>query len=350
MNYQLEQTGDQLQQIVNQAPITDQDLRLEITRSTNKDESLETAIGNEVTRAEGVEGQLQTAIGNEKTRAEGVEGNLQTAIGNEKTRAEGVEGGLRTDVDGINEKIPAAASASNKLADKDFVNSSIATNTADFKGTYESVEQLQAVLGANANDYAFVIMHDQAGNTEYWRYKYVDNTGWVFEYALNNSSFTADQWAAINSAITAALVAKLTALPTAASLTQQLNQIIASVTDEQTRAEGAEGVLRGDIANNATAIGNEKTRAEGSEGQLSTAINNEKGRAEGAEVILQQNIDAEALTRSNADGVLQGNIDTINGKIPTAASSSNQLADKDFVNSSIATNTADFKGTYNSLQ
>lgn len=350
MNYQLEQTGDQVQSILNQAPTTEQDLRSEITRSTNKDEQLETAIGNEVTRAEGAEGQLQTAIGNEKTRAEGVEGELQTAIGNEKTRAEGVEGGLRTDVDAINGKIPAAASSSNKLADKDFVNSSIATNTADFKGTYSTIEELQAVLGANANDYAFVIMHNAAGNTQYWRYKYVTGTGWVFEYALNNSSFTPDQWAAINSAITAALVAKLLALPTAASLTQQLNAIIASVGDEQTRAEGAEGVLRGDIAANATAIGNEKTRAEGAEGLLQTAIGNEKTRAEGAELVLQQNIDAEALLRGNADTTLQGEIDTINGKIPSAASSSNQLADKDFVNSSISTNTADFKGTYNSLQ
>ena len=350
MNYQLEQTGDQVQSILNQAPTTEQDLRSEITRSTNKDEQLETAIGNEVTRAEGAEGQLQTAIGNEKTRAEGVEGELQTAIGNEKTRAEGVEGGLRTDVDAINGKIPAAASSSNKLADKDFVNSSISTNTADFKGTYSTIEELQAVLGANANDYAFVIMHDAAGNTQYWRYKYVTGTGWVFEYALNNSSFTADQWAAINSAITAALVAKLLALPTAASLTQQLNAIIASVGDEQTRAEGAEGVLRGNIAANATAIGNEKTRAEGAEGLLQTAIGNEKTRAEGAELVLQQNIDAEALLRGNADTTLQGEIDTINGKIPAAASSSNQLADKDFVNSSISTNTADFKGTYNSLQ
>ena len=38
---------------------------------------------------------------------------------------------------------------------------------------------------------------------------------------------------------------------------------------------------------------------------------------------------------------------TINGKIPSQASTSNQLADKDFVNSSISTQTAYFDGTWN---
>lgn len=350
MNYQLTQTGEQVQDILNQAPTTEETLQAEITRSTNKDDALELAIGNEKTRAEGVEGNLQTAIGNEVIRAEGAESNLQTAIGNEKTRAELVEGALRTDVDGINAKIPTGASSENKLATESFVNSSISTNTADFKGTFNSLEQLETeVQDANANDYAFVISTDATGNTAYNRYKYVEGTGWVFEYALNNSSFTSAQWAAINSAITAALVAKLTGLPTATELTTQLNAIIDSVATEKSRAEGIESGLRTDVNANATAIGTEKTRAEGVEGNLSTAIGNEKTRAEAAELLLQQNINAEALLRGNADTALQGEIDGIDAKIPTQASASNQLADKAFVNSSIATNTAEFKGTYNSL-
>ena len=48
-------------------------------------------------------------------------------------------------VTAINEKIPAQASAENQLADKDFVNSSIATNTANFIGTFTSVELLESV-------------------------------------------------------------------------------------------------------------------------------------------------------------------------------------------------------------
>lgn len=116
--------------------------------------------------------------------------------------------------------IPAQASEENKLADVNFVNSSISTATATFKGTYNSVAELEQVT-ADANDYAFVISTDSAGNTVYNRYKY-SNGSWLFEYALNNSSFTAAQWAAINSAITSGDVEKLAALPTKAQLDAML--------------------------------------------------------------------------------------------------------------------------------
>ena len=51
----------------------------------------------------------------------------------------------KNNITAINEKIPAQASAENQLADKDFVNSSIATNTANFIGTFTSVELLESV-------------------------------------------------------------------------------------------------------------------------------------------------------------------------------------------------------------
>ena len=108
----------------------------------------------------------------------------------------------------INGKIPEQASSSNKLADKSFVNSSIATNTAYFIGTFNSLADLEAYSGdLTNNDYAFVVTTDVQGNTVYNRYKYnAEQEAWLFEYALNNSSFTAAQWAAIQSGITAALV------------------------------------------------------------------------------------------------------------------------------------------------
>lgn len=81
-----------------------------------------------------------------------------------------------------------------------FVNSSISTATADFKGTFTSLEDLEATE-ANNNDYAFLQTTDTSGNTIYKKYKYTDSDGWVFEYELNNSSFTAEQWAAINSGV-----------------------------------------------------------------------------------------------------------------------------------------------------
>ena len=99
----------------------------------------------------------------------------------------------------------------------EFVNSSIATNTATYisnnGGPFTSVEQLNAYTGAvTNNDYAFVTGIDSEGNAYYDRYKATVNDSsvtWSLEYRLNNSSFTAAQWSAINSGITSALVAKI---------------------------------------------------------------------------------------------------------------------------------------------
>ena len=99
----------------------------------------------------------------------------------------------------------------------EFVNSSIATNTANYisnnGGPFTSVEQLNAYTGAvTNNDYAFVTGTDSEGNTYYDRYKATVNSSsvtWSLEYRLNNSSFTAAQWSAINSGITSVLVAKI---------------------------------------------------------------------------------------------------------------------------------------------
>ena len=99
----------------------------------------------------------------------------------------------------------------------EFVNSSIATNTANYISNngepFTSVEQLEAYTGAvTNNDYAFVTGIDSEGNTYYDRYKATvsgSNVTWALEYRLNNSSFTAAQWSAINSGITSVLVAKI---------------------------------------------------------------------------------------------------------------------------------------------
>ena len=100
----------------------------------------------------------------------------------------------------INSKIPSQASPTNQLADKEFVNSSIANNAATFQGTFESVNDLPTTNVKN-NDYAFIVSVTSEGNPEYKRYKY-NGTQWIEEFTLNNSSFTANQWAAINSGIT----------------------------------------------------------------------------------------------------------------------------------------------------
>lgn len=145
-----------------------------------------------------------------------------------------------SDISDIKDLIPNDASSSNQLADKNFVNSSISTNTANFIGTFNSVAELEAYSGTlTNNDYAFVVGTDSAGNTVYDRYKYTDATtpaSWVFEYELNNSSFTADQWAAINSLATSSKIAQITtnknAIGTLSSLTTSAKTDLVSALNE----------------------------------------------------------------------------------------------------------------------
>ena len=134
-----------------------------------------------------------------------------------------------------------------------FVNSSIESSTADFKGTFQTKAEMNAVT-ANKNDYAFLIVDNynllteepasfdptnyyklvdgeyvpgEAGDVwaadtwyeddgtvnHYERYKWVepavDDSNWLYEYDLNNSSYTAEQWAAINSGIKSGDVEKI---------------------------------------------------------------------------------------------------------------------------------------------
>ena len=124
----------------------------------------------------------------------------------------------KNNITDINGKIPAQASDENQLADKNFVNSSIATETANYISNdgepFTSVAQLEAYTGTvTDNDYAFVTGTDSAGNTYYDRYKATVSGGvvtWAKEYRLNNSSFTSEQWTAINSGATTALIGQIT--------------------------------------------------------------------------------------------------------------------------------------------
>lgn len=129
---------------------------------------------------------------------------------------------VKRSVSAIEAKIPTEASSQNQLADKDFVNEGIATASADFKGTYNSLQELEQVE-ANANDYGFVIVEDEYGNSRYDRYKYAESEGWLYEYSVNSVQFSNAQWNAINSGIVDSDVTKLNALPTASQLQASFN-------------------------------------------------------------------------------------------------------------------------------
>lgn len=109
-----------------------------------------------------------------------------------------------------------------------FVNSSVATNTATFRGnfklpdlglTYPATDaQIEAALDAHTwpagvtptnNDYVYVEIEDPQTtgiDDVVKRFKY-DGSEWHYEYTLNNSSFTAAEKAAIDSGIDSAKVA-----------------------------------------------------------------------------------------------------------------------------------------------
>ena len=123
-----------------------------------------------------------------------------------------------SDVEG---KIPTQASAENQLADKNFVNSSINAVaayyiTSDVAGDpFATVAALDAgpyfsqgsLREPTRNDYALVTA-DENHDGKTSRYLY-DGSQWVWQYDLNNTTFTAAQVAAINSGVTSAKVAQI---------------------------------------------------------------------------------------------------------------------------------------------
>lgn len=162
-----------------------------------------------------------SAAGSAVDAAESAEGAAESAVDAATAAVEAAElaDQIEHSLDDIEALIPPQASPENQLADKAFVNSSVATNTANYISNngepFTSVAQLEAYSGTvTNNDYAFVTGTDAAGNTYYDRYKATVSGGvvtWAKEYRLNNSSFTAVQWAAIESGITASLVASYSA-------------------------------------------------------------------------------------------------------------------------------------------
>lgn len=133
------------------------------------------------------------------------------------------------DISDINDKIPSDASSSNKLVSTNTMNSSVATNTATFRGNYNLVTDLGLTISATEsqiitalantisvadnNDYCYVRVPTsdstptQIDHVD--RYKY-NGTSWTYEYTLNNSGFTAAQWAAINSGANSTNIAQIT--------------------------------------------------------------------------------------------------------------------------------------------
>lgn len=123
-------------------------------------------------------------------------------------------------------------------------------------------------------------------------------------------------------------------LPEVAEVGQRIDL---KVGDEATRAKGVEGQLRTDVDAASSAAGaaqstadTAKSTAEAAQSAASAA-DTKAGQAQTAASTAQSAAEAADTKATDA----QTRVTTVEGKIPAQASSSNQLADKNFVNSSI---------------
>ena len=133
-------------------------------------------------------------------------------------------GGYQDEIDDINALIPGQATKSNQLADKSFVNSTVATNAANFRGNWTNWSAVPTEASLYPEDYVgnrtptnndYMMVQDTSdydGFEGSWRFIYVGDwntsgkSGWNPQYKVG-STFTAVQQDAIDSGITATKVA-----------------------------------------------------------------------------------------------------------------------------------------------
>ena len=134
-----------------------------------------------------------------------------------------------TNISTINGLIPTQATTTNQLADKNFVNSTIQTATANFRGNWATWAAVPSSASSYPEDYAgsktptvndYLVVQDASDYTGEtlsgtWRFKYTGDwatdgkSGWLPEYQVNETPLTAAQLAAINSGVTSTIVAQV---------------------------------------------------------------------------------------------------------------------------------------------
>ena len=135
----------------------------------------------------------------------------------------------KNDITTINGKIPSAASTSNQLADKQYVDNAVQTNSAHFRGnwaTWSAVPTGSSGYPADddgnktptVNDYMVVQdASDYTGETldGAWQFTYTGTwstngkSGWLPRFQINEDPLTPSQQAALDSGITSALVTQI---------------------------------------------------------------------------------------------------------------------------------------------
>ena len=256
-------------------------------RAVQAEEALRTSLSEHEKAAEESFEEVNFALQAEIDRAKSAEQNLNTAIQNESERAQGAESSLKSSIEEEKNRATSAESA---------LQESINTEVSRAK-------EAEEVLGQEISSEA-----DRAKGEES-----------RIEGLLRDE----------------------------VSRAQEAESVLAQdIEEEKNRAEQVEASLTSAISQEQeqrilgdttldSKINKEIQDRQSGDSQNSQAIQAEATRAQEAESALQADIDAEESRATQVEGQLSTRITSIEEKIPNQASSTNQLADKAFVNSSI---------------
>ena len=120
----------------------------------------------------------------------------------------------------------------------------------------------------------------------------------------------------------------------------------AAIATEKARAEGKETTLQSNIDAEVTRAKNKETELKS---YADTSIAVEKARAVAEESKIADNLTSETDRARNAESGLDARMSNVEGKIPNQASTTNQLADKEYVDNAVSTVAASFRGTVESI-
>ena len=193
----------------------------------------------------------------------------------------------------IEGKIPTQASATDQLAPKSFVNSTVQTATANFRGNWETWASVPSAVDSYPVDYAgsktptvndYLVVQDASGFsgktlTGTWRFKYSGTwgtngkNGWQPEYQVNETPLTAAQLAALNSGITSTGVGQITtnkndiaALKSLGTVRYDIVQSLTAAQQQQARANLGAGTPYILPVASATTLGGVKSSTTGTDG------------------------------------------------------------------------------------
>ena len=266
----------------------------ETTARTTKDGELESSIASEVTRAKNAESTLTANLNAEVTRAKNAEQANATAISNEASTRETNDNALSARIDANAEDIAALQGRSIRYA----VHLDSASPTqAQLTSAYQSAS------GSTATPEDGTTLVDLNYNKEYTWFE--SSSTWVDRGSSTITPATNSSYGSVKGQTADGTVKADDGLLSVNGWSTIKNDISAnaeSISNEVSRATGAETTLQNNIDAEATARTSE-------DGKLNTAISNEASRAKGAESTLQSNIDKEASARTSADTTLQANID-----------------------------------------